>query len=57
MLHCLLSLAAILFHIPVASAIPWNATEYMFLFGDSYTTYIYMTPVILRPRNVPWVSV
>ncbi|KAG8217936.1 carbohydrate esterase family 16 protein [Butyriboletus roseoflavus] len=32
------ALAASLFFVPVASAIPWNATEYMFVFGDSYTT-------------------
>lgn len=34
----LLVSAAGLFSLPVASAIPWNATEYMFVFGDSYTT-------------------
>ncbi|KAF8447306.1 hypothetical protein L210DRAFT_2789471 [Boletus edulis BED1] len=31
----LLALAA---SFSIASAIPWNATEYMFVFGDSYTT-------------------
>ena len=36
-----LALAAGLFSIPLVSAIPWNATEYMFVFGDSYTTYGY----------------
>jgi len=34
----LLALALSLFSIPLVSAIPWNATEYMFVFGDSYTT-------------------
>ena len=39
MLHLsLLPLAASLFSIPVTSAVRWNATEYMFVFGDSYTT-------------------
>ena len=36
--HGLLALATSLLSIPVASAIPWNATEYLFVFGDSYTT-------------------
>jgi len=35
--HGLLALTASLFSIPIASAISWNATEYMFVFGDSYT--------------------
>jgi len=33
----LLILATSLLSISVVSAIPWNATEYMFVFGDSYT--------------------
>ncbi|KAG6370077.1 carbohydrate esterase family 16 protein [Boletus reticuloceps] len=36
--HGLLALAASLLSIPIASAIPWNATEYIFVFGDSYTS-------------------
>ena len=36
-----LVLAVGLVSISLVSAIPWNATEYMFVFGDSYTTYGY----------------
>ncbi|KAH0826968.1 carbohydrate esterase family 16 protein [Lanmaoa asiatica] len=36
--HGLLALAASLFSVPFVSAIPWNATDYMFVFGDSYST-------------------
>jgi len=39
--HGLLALATSLLSIPVVSAIPWNATEYMFVFGDSYTADFY----------------
>lgn len=35
--HGLLALTASLLSIPVTSALSWNATEYMFVFGDSYT--------------------
>ncbi|KAF9242107.1 carbohydrate esterase family 16 protein [Melanogaster broomeanus] len=34
----LVALATSLLSTSVVSAIPWNATEYMFVFGDSYTT-------------------
>ncbi|KAF8843670.1 carbohydrate esterase family 16 protein [Paxillus ammoniavirescens] len=34
----LLALATSLLSVSVVSGIPWNATEYMFVFGDSYTT-------------------
>ncbi|KIK91347.1 carbohydrate esterase family 16 protein [Paxillus rubicundulus Ve08.2h10] len=34
----LLALATSLLSTSVVSGIPWNATEYMFVFGDSYTT-------------------
>ncbi|KAG9318920.1 carbohydrate esterase family 16 protein [Chiua virens] len=37
MLRGLFVLAASLFSVPLASAIPWNATEYLFVFGDSYS--------------------
>ncbi|KAG9318919.1 carbohydrate esterase family 16 protein [Chiua virens] len=38
MLRGLFALVASMFSISLASASPWNATEYMFVFGDSYTT-------------------
>lgn len=55
--HGLLALAASLFPIPVASAIPWNTTEYMFVFGDSYTTDGYNISAGINSPNPGYVSV
>lgn len=55
--HGLLAFAASLFCIPVASAIPWNATEYMFVFGDSYTTDGYNISAGINSPNPGYVSV
>ena len=58
MLHRgLLTLAASLFSIPVASAIPWNATEYMFVFGDSYTADFYNVSAGVNSTDPGYVSV
>ncbi|KAF8550451.1 carbohydrate esterase family 16 protein [Imleria badia] len=62
--HGLLTLVASLICIPVASAIPWNATKYMFVFGDSYTADGYnisaginsLTPGYTSSNGPNWVE-
>lgn len=55
--HGLLALTASLFSIPVASAIPWNVTEYMFVFGDSYTADGYNVSAGINSTDPGHVSV
>lgn len=52
-----LAVACSLFSVPVVSAIPWNATEYMFVFGDSYTTDGYNISAGINSPNPGYVSV
>lgn len=52
-----LALAASLFSIPVVSAIPWNATEYLFVFGDSYTTDGYNISAGINSPDPGYVSI
>ncbi|KAF9218362.1 hypothetical protein BS17DRAFT_791616 [Gyrodon lividus] len=43
----LLALASSLLSTSVVSRIPWNTTEYMFVFGDSYTTNGYNVSAVI----------
>ena len=54
--HGLVALVAILSYLPVTFAIPWNATEYMFVFGDSYTTDGYNISAGINSPNPGYVS-
>ena len=55
--HGFLALATSLLSIPVASAIPWNATDYLFVFGDSYSSDGYNISAGINPTGVGHVSV
>lgn len=55
--HGLFALTASLFCIAVVSAIPWNATEYMFVFGDSYSADGYNISAGIDSPDPGYVSV
>jgi hypothetical protein len=55
--HGLLALATSLLSVPVASASPWNATEYLFVFGDSYTSDGYNISAGINSPDLGYVSV
>ena len=55
--HGLLALTASLLATPAVFATPWNATEYMFVFGDSYTADGYNISAGVNSPTPGWVSV
>ncbi|KAI9574210.1 carbohydrate esterase family 16 protein [Boletus coccyginus] len=54
--HGLLALTASLLAIPAVFATPWNATEFMFVFGDSYTADGYNISAGVNSPTPGWTS-